>query len=157
MCVCVYVYIFLLEYDLYTLHCKELKMSCFWWSFLCGPEIMPRRGGETYESERDVLYTPALNWEAGHTIKKSIWEKRQGWAQPKASGELREREGDFAGCQSAVLRVYLNVTSSLCGGWGGEEEELVAGANLITLRRLGPREGCSQPVCKDVEASGKKF
>ena len=51
----------------------------------------------------------------------------------------------------------LNVTSSLCGGWGGEEEELVAGANLITLRHLGPREGCPQPVCKDVEASGKKF
>ena len=104
MCVCVciyiyiYIYIFILGYDLYTLNYKELKMSFFSWSFLWGPEITPRKGGETYESERDVLYTPALNWEAGHTIKKTIWEKRQGMGSTKDKWEAEGEGGPTGRC-----------------------------------------------------------
>ena len=38
---------------------------------------------------------------------------------------------------------------------GGQEGELVAGTSLVTRMHLVIRVGCSQPVCGDVEASGK--
>lgn len=65
---------------------------------LCGPEITPRRGGETYESESDVLYTLALNWEAGHTIKKTIWEKHQGVGSTKSKWGAEGEGGPVGGC-----------------------------------------------------------
>lgn len=67
---------------------------------------MPRRGGETYESERCVIHTSPKLGGRTHYKKEHMGEAPR-VGSTKASGELREREdpweGAFAGCQSAVL------------------------------------------------------
>lgn len=105
----------------------------------------------------------------GHHAKGHLGEAPRGWAQPGRCGAKNEGWWANVFFWRGVSTIWVEHTSKRLDGnltdtleylqvtiIGRQEGELVTGTSLFTLVSLVTWESCSEPICGNVEASGKQ-